>query len=124
MKLVSNELKKYPRSWSEALSRAKEKGCLTRLTEIRRPQNVLELEADLVTKDSMNSKIHIDIKRIDGSGRRFFYRQTSDINENIKDLFYRVDNLKKVKIICDLSPPPTLELFTVGWEYILKPWPI
>ena len=92
---------------AEALSRAKDEGCLTEFTDIRRPYNVSESLADFVGKDSMGSKINIDIKAIDGSGRRPLDRQTQDINQNIKDLFDGADDPTKFQIICDISSAPT-----------------
>ena len=92
---------------AEALSRAKDEGCLTEFTDIRRPYNVSESLADFVGKDSMGSKINFDIKAIDGSGRRPLNRQTQDINQNIKDLFDRADDPTKFQIICDISSAPT-----------------
>jgi len=92
---------------AEALSRAKDEGCLTEFTDIRRPYNVSESLADFVGKDSMGSKINFDIKAIDGSGRRPLDRQTQDINQNIKDLFDGADDPTKFQIICDISSAPT-----------------
>lgn len=92
---------------AEALSRAKDEGCLTEFTDIRRPYNVSESSADFVGKDSMGSKINIDIKAIDISGRRPLDRQTQDINENIKDLFDGADDSTKLQIICDISALPS-----------------
>ena len=92
---------------AEALSRAKDEGCLTEFTDIRRPYNVSESLADFVGKDSMGSKINIDIKAIDGSGRRPLDRQTQDINQNIKDLFDGADDPTKFHIICDISVLPS-----------------
>nr|YP_003734626.1 hypothetical protein KrfoC_p116 [Kryptoperidinium foliaceum]ADI40411.1 hypothetical protein [Kryptoperidinium foliaceum] len=93
---------------AEVLSRAKDEGCLTEFTDIRRPYNVSESSADFVGKDSMGSKINIDIKAIDGSGRRPLDRQTQDINQNIKDLFDGADDPTKLQIICDISALPSL----------------
>ena len=92
---------------AEALSRAKDEGCLTEFTDIRRPYNVSESLADFVGKDSMGSEINFDIKAIDGSGRRPLDRQTQDINQNIKDLFDGADDPTKFQIICDISSAPT-----------------
>ena len=91
---------------AEALSRAKDDGCLTGFTDIRRPYSVSESLADFVGKDSMGSKIDFDIKAIDGSGRRPMDRQTQDIHENIKDLFDSADDPEKLQIICDISAAP------------------
>lgn len=92
---------------AEALSRAKDEGCLTEFTDIRRPYNVSESLADFVGKDSMGSKINIDIKAIDGSGRRPIDRQTQDINQNIKNLFDGADDPTKFHIIYDISVLPS-----------------
>lgn len=92
---------------AEVLSRAKDEGYLTEFSDIRRPYNVSESLADFVGKDSIGSKINIDIKGIDGSGRRPLDRQTQDINQNIKDLFDGADDPTKFQIICDISPAPT-----------------
>lgn len=92
---------------AEALSQAKDEGCLTEFTDIRRPYNVSESLTDFVGKDSMGSKINFDIKGIDGSGRRPLDRQTQDINQNIKDLFDGADDPTKFQIICDISSAPT-----------------
>lgn len=92
---------------AEALNRAKDEGCFTEFTDIRRPYNVSESLADFVGKDSMGSKINIDLKAIDGSGRRPLDRQTQDINQNRKDLFDGADDPTKLHIICDLSALPS-----------------
>ena len=55
----------------------------------------------------MGSKVDIDIKAIDESGRRPLDRQTQDINTNIKDLFDGADDPTKLQIICDISATPT-----------------
>ena len=68
---------------------------------------MLELITDFVGTDSMGSKVEIEIKAIDGSWQRPYYRQTEDIIGNRKDVFDRVHDPKKVQIICDLSPVPT-----------------
>lgn len=92
---------------AEALSQAKDEGCLTEVSDIRRLYNVSESLADFVVKDSRGSKINIDIKAIDGSRRRPLDRQTQDINQNIKDLFDRADDPTKLQIICDISALPS-----------------
>jgi len=55
---------------AEVLSRAKDEGFLNEFSDIRRPHNVSESNADFVVTDSRGSRIDIDIKAIDGSGRR------------------------------------------------------
>ena len=74
---------------------------------IRRPYNLSESGADFVGTDCMDSKVKIDIKGINRSGRRPLSQQTQDINENIKDLFEGADDLTKLQIICDISVAPT-----------------
>lgn len=64
--------------------------------------------ANFVGKDSMGSKINIDMKAIDGSGRRPLDRQTQDINQNIKDLFDGAADPTKLHIICDISTALTV----------------
>ena len=63
--------------------------------------------ADFVGTDCMGSKVEIDTKEIDGSGRRPLDKQTQDINANIKDLFDGADDPTKLQIICDRSAAPT-----------------
>lgn len=98
---------------AEALSRAKDQGCLTEITDIRRPHNVSESLTDFVGKDSMGSKIKIDFKAINASGHRTLDRQTQDINQNIKDLFESADDSTKLQIICDISELPSFLKNTV-----------
>ena len=92
---------------AEVLSRAKDESYLTKFSYVRRPYNVSESVTDFVGKDCIGSKIDIDIKTIDGSGRRPINRQTQDINQNIKDLFDRADDPTKLQIICDISALPS-----------------
>jgi hypothetical protein len=92
---------------AEVLSRAKDEGYLTEFSDIRRPYNVSESVADFVGKDCIGSKIDIDIKAIDGSGRRPLNRQIQDINQNIKDLFDGADDPQKFQIIFDILAAPT-----------------
>ena len=92
---------------AEVLSRAKDEGFLAEFSNIRRPYNVSESVADFVGTDCMGSKVDIDIKEIDGSGRRPLDRQTQDINANIKDLFDGADDPTKLQIIYDISAAPT-----------------
>lgn len=92
---------------AEVLSRAKDEGCLTEFTDIRRPYNVSESSSDFVCKDSMGSQINLELKAIDGSGRRPLNRQTQDINQHIKSLFNGADDPTKFLIICDISDAPT-----------------
>lgn len=86
---------------ADSLSRAKDQGCLSEYNDIRRPYNVSESSADYVSTDSTGSLVNIDLKAIDGSGRRPIDRQTPDINQNI-DLFDRADDPAKLHIICDI----------------------
>lgn len=97
---------------AEILSRAKDEGCLTGFGYIRRPYNLLESRTDFVGYFK-GSKINIDIKAIDGSGRRSLDRQTQDINQNIKNLFDGADDPLKLHIICDISETPTFFQDTV-----------
>ena len=92
---------------AEVLSRAKDESYLTKFSYVRRPYNVSESVTDFVGKDCIGSKIDIDIKTIDGSGRRPINRQTQDINQNIKDLFDGANDPQKFQIICDISAAPT-----------------
>ena len=92
---------------ADILSRAEDQGCLTGFNNIRRPYSVSESVSDYICTDSTNSKIDINIKAIDPSGRRSLDRQTADINEHIKDLFDSADDPTKSQIICDISTTPT-----------------
>jgi hypothetical protein len=95
---------------AEVLIRAKDEGCLAEVSNIRRPYNVSESEADFVGTDRRGSKVDIDIKKIDGSGRRPLAQQTEDINANIFD---GADDPTKLQIICDISAAPTFLQRTV-----------
>ena len=91
---------------AEILSRAQDQGYLTEIDDIRRPYNLSESNSDYVGKDRKGSKVEIDTKAIDGSGRRPLNKQTKDINESLIDLFEDVDDPTKLQIICDLSAKP------------------
>ena len=53
--------------------------------DIRRPDKVSESVADFVARDCMGSKIDIDIKRIEGSGRR-----PININMQTQDKIWKI----------------------------------
>jgi len=92
---------------AEVLSRAKDEGFLNEFSDIRRPHNVSESKADFVVTDSRGSRIGIDIKAIDGSGRRPLDRQTQDIHTSLKTLLDKnVDDPQDLQIFCDISVVP------------------
>ena len=91
---------------ADAVNRAQEQDLLKDLT-VRRPQNTSETLADFIGEGNEGKKIEIDIKTIDGSGRRPYHRQTENIINNIKEEFEVADDPNKVQIICDISAAPT-----------------
>jgi hypothetical protein len=88
---------------ADILSRAKDDGYLTKFTDIRRPYNTSESNSDFVAKDSAGSKIDIDVKAFDGSGKRPYHLQTEDIIEVIKNEFNHVEDPNNVRVICDIA---------------------
>ena len=91
---------------AEILNRAKDEGYLDEFSNVRRPYNVTESKSDYVGTDRVGSKVDIEIKAIDGSGRRPFMRQTQDSNANIKNLYDGADDPTKLRIIYDISEVP------------------